>query len=71
MRELFPNAQLLYRTTTRLNGIRAKDDNEMVTIFQQNESAKALMKALGIPVLNCEPNFRLRTSCESVGNEGN
>lgn len=54
MRKLFPDTALVYRTTTRLNEIRDSDDNEMVSIFQQNENARALMKELKIPILNCK-----------------
>ena len=52
LRERFPSAFLMYRSTTE----RIRDDpkdNHPIASFQLNQSAKALMRKLGVPMFNC------------------
>lgn len=53
LRTTFPSSALMYRVTTQVRGPRDKDDTEMIGVYQLNESAKALMRTLKIPLFNC------------------
>ena len=48
----FPDIPILYRTTTSPRPTPDDADNRPIAMFQINQSARALMKKMNIPLLN-------------------
>lgn len=44
----------MYRTLPELSKRRDWNDDELISIYEMNQSARAVMKMLGIPLFNCE-----------------
>lgn len=43
----------MYRTTTQPGDRRSDKDDEMIAVFQVNQSARTVMKLLKVPLLHC------------------
>ena len=44
----------MYRTLPELSKRRDWNDDELISIYEMNQSARAVMKMLGIPLFNCK-----------------
>ena len=47
----------MYRTLPELSKRRGWNDDELISIYEMNQSARAVMRILGIPIFNCESGF--------------
>lgn len=58
LRRAFPDAYLMYRTTTTSSHTISQTIDYSVAVSQINQSARALMKQLRIPLFHCKLSRR-------------
>lgn len=52
LQRTFPSSTLMYRTLPELSKRRGWNDDELISIYEMNQSARAVMRILGIPIFN-------------------
>ena len=58
LRDTFPGTALMYRTTTQPGERRSEKDDEMIAVFQINQSARTVMNLLKVPLFHCKSKYR-------------
>lgn len=56
IRSSFPGAVVMYRTAPDVRP-RTPEDQESLSVFELNQSSRAVMKQLGVPLFNCRSYY--------------